>query len=164
MGFIAQAIVAEAIALSFRGGPADDDKDGEYLDDWIMSLFVYGTLRNATAMIPGAGQVINSGIARTNNNPTDDRVSLSPVVSALEGSAGIAQDLYKTAVGNGNARQTVRDVATLISITTGLPASAAARPVGYGASIAQGKVDPTSLADLTRGLISGSPSPESKQQ
>ncbi|MDD4913285.1 MAG: hypothetical protein PHP57_13410 [Sideroxydans sp.] len=163
MGFYAPSVVAEAIAQLFRGGPGDDDKDGEYLDDWLMALFVTGPVRNATAFVPFVGSVANSAIARFNKNPNDDKMSISPVVSVIESSAGVGSDLYKAANGEGNARMTVRDVATLISITTGLPASVAARPVGYLAGIAQDKIKPTGAIDATRGVITGTASPESKR-
>jgi len=163
LGFYVPALVAQAIAEGFRGGPGDDDKDGEYLDDWLMSLFVYGPIRNATAFVPFVGQVANSMIARFNNNPIDDRVSLSPVISALESAGGAVKDAIDIASGEGNAKQTVRDVATLISLSVGLPASVAARPLGYLAGAAQGKIDPTGPIDLARGLITGAPSPESRQ-
>jgi len=163
LGFYAPALVAQAIADGFRGGPGDDDKDGEYLDDWLMSLFVYGPIRNATAFVPFVGQAVNSVVARFNDNPADDKMSIAPVIGAIEGAAGAPVGLYKSAVGEGNAQRTVKDVATLISITTGLPASVAARPISYAAGVAQGKVEPTGPVDLARGLVTGSASPESRQ-
>jgi len=163
IGFFVPALVAQAIADAFRGGPADDDKDGEYLDDWLMSLFVYGPLRNATAFVPFVGQAANSAVARFNNNPVDDRVSVAPAVGAIEGMAGVPIDLYKTAIGEGKDQRTIKDLATLISITTGLPASVAARPVGYLAGVSQGKVESTSPADAVRGLVTGVASPESRR-
>lgn len=162
LGFYAPALVAELIAQAFRGGPSDDDKDGEYLDDWLMSLFVYGPMRNLTAFVPFVGQTVNSAVARFNHNPTDDKMSVAPVVGALEAGAGVPIDLYKAVIGEDNATRTIKDVATLISITTGLPASVAARPLSYAAGIGQDKVDPTGPVDLARGLITGAASPESK--
>jgi hypothetical protein len=162
LGFYAPALVAELIAQAFRGGPGDDDKDGEYLDDWLMATLVYGPMRNATAFVPFVGQAINSAVARFNGNPMDDRISLSPAISAIEGMGGVPLDLYKNSIGEGNAQRTVKDVATLISITTGLPASVAARPIGYLAGIEQRTVQPTSAPDMVRGLVTGAASPESK--
>lgn len=162
LGLYAPALVAEAIAQAFRGGPGDDDKDGEYLDDWLMALLVWGPMRNMTAMVPFAGQIANSAMARANDNPTDDRMSF-PVVGALEAAAWAPVDVYKAVTGNGNAQRTVKDVATLISLTTGLPANIAARPVSYAAGIMQDKIDPTGAADALRGLITGTASPESRQ-
>ena len=161
-GFYAPAVIATLIAELFRGGPGDEDDDGEYLDDWMMSVFGFGVMRNATAFVPVLGQVTNSAIARFNSNPLDDRMSLSPAISLIEGSAGVPYHLYKMAVDEGNAQRTVKDVATLISVTTGLPASAAARPIGYIAGGMQGKIEPTSEADMVRGLVSGVASKESR--
>jgi len=49
-----------------------------------------------------------------------------------------------------------------VSIATGLPAVAIARPLGYLAGVEQGKIEPTSAVDMARGLITGTPSPTSK--
>ena len=162
LGFYIPAMVAELVAQAFRGGPGDDDKDGDYLDDWLMATLVYGPMRNATAFVPFAGQVINSAVARFNGNPNDDKMSMSPAVSAIEAAVGVPFDLYKSAIGEGNAQRTVKDVATLISLTTGIPASVAARPISYLAGVEQRTIQPTSAPDLVRGLATGAASPESK--
>jgi hypothetical protein len=162
LGFYAPALVAEAVAQMFKGGPGDDDKDGEYLDDWLMALFVYGPMRNITAMVPVVGAAANSAIARFNGNPVDDRMSVAPAVGAMEAGAGVPFDLYKAVKGEGDAQRAVRDVSTLISIATGLPAHALARPVGYVSGVAQGKTDPTGAIDFTRGVVTGAASPESR--
>jgi hypothetical protein len=162
LGFYIPAMVAELVAQAFRGGPGDDDKDGDYLDDWLMATLVYGPMRNATAFVPFAGQVINSAVARFNGNPNDDKMSMSPAVSSIEAAVGVPFDLYKIAIGEGNAQRTVKDVATLISLTTGIPASVAARPISYLAGIEQRTIQPTSAPDLVRGLATGAASPESK--
>jgi hypothetical protein len=164
MAVYAPALVAEAVAQLFKGGPGDEDKDGEWLDDWLMSLFVTGPMRNVTALVPFIGSAVNSAIARFNSNPTDDKMGMSAAVGMIESSAGVPYDLYKSAIGEGNAQRTVRDVATLISITTGLPASAAARPIGWLAGVAQGKTEPTSPVDAVRGLVTGTASADSKQK
>lgn len=164
LGFYAPAVIAELVAQAFRGGPGDDDNDGDYLDDWLMATLVYGPMRNATAFVPFAGQVINSAVARFNGNPNDDRMSLSPAVSSIEAAVGAPYDIYKASIGEGNAQRTAKDVATLISLTTGLPASVAARPISYLAGVEQRTVQPTSAPDLVRGLVTGAASPESKQR
>ena len=56
----------------------------------------------------------------------------------------------------------VRDVATLLTLLTGLPVSAVARPLGYLAGMSDYRVNPTSGADMARGLVTGVASPESK--
>lgn len=164
LGFYAPAVIAELVSQAFRGGPGDDDKDGDYLDDWLMATLVYGPMRNATAFVPFAGQVINSTVARFNGNPNDDKMSLSPAVSSIEAAVGVPYDLYKAAIGEGNAQRATKDVATLISLTTGLPASVAARPISYLAGLEQRTIQPTSAPDLLRGLATGAASPESKQR
>jgi hypothetical protein len=139
-----------------RGGPEDEDDDG-YLDDWLSALFVWGTMRNATAMIPGVGQGINAVVNATNSKPYDDRLATSPAISMLEATARAPYTAYKAIVDEGSPQKAVRDVATLISMTVGLPATLAARPIGYMAGVEDGRIEPSGPVDAARGLITGSP-------
>lgn len=162
VGLLVPIWVAEAIAIAFRGSPDDEDDDGWYLDDWIASVIGMGTIKGALAMVPFVGQAINAGFARFNDNPIDDRISLSPAVSLLESSVGAPNSVYKALFADGNARTAVRDVASAISLATGLPAYAAARPLGYIAGMADDRVNPTGGLDIARGLVTGAVSPESR--
>jgi hypothetical protein len=161
-GFFAPAWVAQAIALAFRGGPDDDDKNGSYLDDWIAQVFGWGTLRAGTAMVPVIGQTINATANTFNGKPYDDRISTSPAISMIESAVSVPSDVYKLAAGKGSATKTVRDVASLISLTVGVPASAVARPAAYLTDVATDKAKPTGPVDVARGVITGASSPASK--
>jgi hypothetical protein len=160
-GLLVPIWVAEAIAQAFRGGPGDEDDDG-YLDDWLMAVFGLGTLRGMTAQIPIAGQVGQMAVSRFNNNPADDKFSLSPAVSLIESAVGSPASVYKAIIEDGNAQKAVRDVAAAATLLTGLPFYAAARPVGYAAGVAQGKIEPTDAVDAVRGTVTGTASKESK--
>lgn len=163
LGFLVPIWAAEAIAQAMRGGPEDKDDDG-YLDDWLAAVFGFGTIKGSLAMVPFVGQLANAGIARFNSNPADDKMSLSPAVSLLESAVGVPIDVYKaiTDPEKLNTRNAVRDVASAVSIATGLPAVAIARPLGYLAGVEQGRIEPTSAADMARGLVTGTPSPASR--
>jgi Large polyvalent protein associated domain 22 len=164
VGLLVPLWAAEAIAQAFKGGPDDPDKDG-YLDDWLAAVFGFGTIKGLLAMIPIAGQAANSAVNKLNNNPMDDRISLSPGLNLLESAlGGNVQTVHEILSDSKdvNARRAVRDVATLVSIFTGLPAYAVARPVGYLAGVADNKIQPTGGVDAARGLVTGTASPESK--
>jgi hypothetical protein len=165
LGMMAPLWMAEAIAIAMRGGPEDKDDDG-YLDDWLAAVFGIGTIKGTMAMVPFIGQLVNASINRFNSNPADDKMSLSPAVSLLESAVGVPMDVYKAIADPEklNARNAVRDVASAVSIVTGLPAIAFARPLGYLAGMADNRIEPTGPADLARGLVTGSASPESKQR
>jgi len=161
MGSMAPIWVAEAIAIAFRGGPEDEDDDG-YLDDWLAEVFGMGTLKGLLAQIPIAGQFGVAAAKRFNDNPLDDRVSMSPAVSLLEASVSAPESVYKAIVEEGSAQKAIRDVATLVSVATGIPVYGVARPIGYAAGVAQGRIEPEGLVDAARGLITGTASPESR--
>lgn len=161
VGLLVPIWVAEAIAQAFRGGPGDEDDDG-YLDDWLMAVFGLGTIRGLTATVPIAGQGAQMIVSRFNNNPADDKFSLSPAISLLEATASSPFSVYDAIIEDGNAQKAVRDVAAAATLLTGLPFYAAARPVGYAAGVAQGKIEPTDAVDAVRGTVTGTASKESK--
>jgi hypothetical protein len=162
LGFLVPAMVSELIVQAFRGGPEDEDKDGTTIDDWLAALFK-GNLRAGLAMLPGVGQVLNAGVNTFNRKPYDDRISTAPAISMIESAVSAPHSVYKAVTEDGSSKKAVRDVATLISLTTGLPANAIARPLGYVADVEDGKVAPTSAADAVRGAITGAASPDSKR-
>lgn len=161
-GFLVPAIVAEAIVQVFRGGVGDEDDDGEYLDDWLAALFLFAPLRNVTAMVPVLGQATNAAVNAWNSKPYDDRISTSAAISMIESAVKAPVSVYKSVAEEGSAQKAVRDVGTLISMSVGLPGNLAARPIGYLAGVADGGIEPTSPADLARGILTGAASKESR--
>lgn len=160
-GFLAPAWVSTAIALAFRGGPDDEDKDGQYLDDWIAQTFGWGTIRSATALVPVVGQIVNAASNRFNQKPYDDRISTGAGISFLESATAVPGDIWDHTQGRGKATKTVRDVASLLSLISGLPISGAARPLNYAVAVSEG-AKPTGAVDAARGAITGVASPASK--
>ena len=162
-GVLAPAWIAEAVAIAFRGGPDDEDKDGSYLDDWLMAVLGMGTVKTVLASIPFVGGLANAGLNTWNSKPYDDRTSFSPAISLLEATVGAPRSVYKAIVEDGAKQKAVRDVATLISVATGLPAMLVARPIGYLTGVADNRIKPTGPADAARGIATGTASPESKR-
>ena len=162
-GLLVPIWVAEAIAQAFRGGPEDEEGDG-WLDDWLMAVFGLGTIRGLVAQVPIAGQAAQLVVNRFNDNPADDKFSLSPAVSLIESAVSSPASVYKAIADDGSAQKAVRDVATAATLITGLPLFAVSRPLGYLAGLADDRIEPTGPADLARGLVTGTASPESKQR
>ena len=160
-GLLVPIWVAEAIAHAFRGGPEDEDDDG-YLDDWLMAVFGLGTLRGLVAQVPIVGQAAQLVVNRFNDNPADDKFSLSPAVSLIESTVSAPASVYKAIVDEGSAQKAVRDTAAAATMITGLPIYAVSRPLGYLAGLADQRVEPTSPVDLARGLVTGTASAESR--
>lgn len=161
-GFAIPALLADAIATAMRGGLEDDEEDG-YLDE-LFGWFFLGQVRFGVAAVPVVGQAANAVIGGFTSAPYDDRVSTSPAISVIEAGARVPYEVYKSAFeGDEFSRRDVRDTLNLLGIITGLPLGALGRPVGYATGVAQGDVVPTGPADAARGLITGTPSPESRQ-
>lgn len=155
MGFMIPAILSEAITQAMSGAAFDDSDDDGYLDN-ILSIFFGGQARMATAMVPVIGPVAQMGINAFNDKWYDDRISTSPVMSALEASARVPYDLFKLATDEeANMKRPIQDLLTLTGMATGLPVAPLSRPIGYAVEMEQGNVEPKNAADMARGFISG---------
>lgn len=157
--------VAEAIALAMRGGPDDGDDDGELIDDWLASIFGFGTAKGLTAMVPGLNWLAQPVVGRFTDTPIDDRFSLSPTIGVVERAiVGNTQTVMDALDDDKEVKwqRAIRDGAAALTLLTGLPLLPLARPLGYAAGVAQGTIEPQGPADLARGLVTGTASPESK--
>jgi len=171
LGFAAQAIISDAIVRTMRGGWEDDDNDG-YLDvfmDWIFGSMA----RSAVAMVPfgstamtALSQIVMPVIKGKAGTGYDDRIQSSPSISALTSSTvGVGRAILDVvSEGKEVTGQDVKDVMTLISLSTGVPVTILGRPVSYLVDVNRGKVEPTSTVDLMRGLITGTATKESKKR
>ena len=171
LGFAAQAIISDAIVRTMRGGWEDDDNDG-YLDvfmDWIFGSMA----RSAVAMVPfgstamtSLSQIVMPVIKGKAGTGYDDRIQSSPSISALTSSTvGVGRAILDVvSEGKEVTGQDVKDVMTLISLSTGVPVTILGRPVSYLVDVNRGKVEPTSTVDLMRGLITGTATKESKKR
>lgn len=158
----APAILGNAIKRSFKGqNMLDADEDGNYADDAI-DLLLYSQFGYVSAMTGPAGNFLNAVINKTNDNPFDDRVNLSPVVSSIETAIKAPQTIgeaMRTGRGSGAA---VRNGAMAIGLVSGLPVSLVGKPLGYLADVDERKAQPTGPIDFTRGLVTGKPGGKAK--
>jgi hypothetical protein len=163
MGFAAQALVGQAIADLMRGGWDDDEEDG-YLDE-ALNWFFSSQLKLGLSSIPIAGPLANVALGGFTEARFDDRLSVSPVLSVVEGGLLAPASVYDSVVnGEKFNRADVRNVLTLLGLVSGLPLVPLAKPLGYAADVANGDVEPTGPLDAARGAITGAPSPGSKTQ
>jgi hypothetical protein len=163
MGFAAQALVGQAIADLMRGGWDDDEEDG-YLDE-ALNWFFSSQLKLGLSAIPVAGPLANVALGGFTEARFDDRLSVSPVLSVVEGGLLAPASVYDSVVNGEKFNRTdVRNVLTLLGLVSGLPVLPLAKPLGYTADVANGGVEPTGPLDAARGAITGAPSPGSKTQ
>ena len=156
MGLAIPAIIADAIVIAMAGKGLDQDDDDEYLDDILKSLFG-SQFKTITATIPYGGQFATAAYNKAfTPSKADDRVSLSPAISVLEGAVGVPIELYKRIAGDANnEKKLTKDALTLIGVMTGLPTGPVGKPVGYVMDVQSGKAEPTGPVDFTRGLVTG---------
>lgn len=151
-GMLLPTIITEAIMMSFRGSPPDDDDNGK-LDElaWLLGL---GHLHNIAAMVPGVGQLARLATGDQN------RFGVAPAVSVLEQALQAPQAAFKYFTddekGRGTARTTViRDTLTLLGMTTGLPFAALKRPATYLSAVEEDRADAEGPMDVIPGLLGG---------
>jgi hypothetical protein len=135
-------------------GKFDEDDDDSYVDDLLSTAF-WSQAQYVTAMVPWVGQLINAGVNKFNDNFYDDRMSLSPVVSLLESSAGAVKSAYDVVTGEEVTKRDVKDILTAIGFWSATPVGPIGKPVGYLMDVAEGEAEPTGAADFLRGLVSG---------
>jgi len=160
-GFLVPAWVAEAIVQGMRGG-GDDDEDDGYLDEFL-SFFFGAPLRTTAAMVPIAGPITTRIVAGFTPQQYDDRLASAPAIGAIESAGRAPHSIYKAIADDGSASRAIKDSLTLIAMLTGVPVTAANKPLGYLAGVGQGDIEPTSTLDAVRGTISGAASPDSKR-
>lgn len=155
MGVMLPAVLSELIVRAMSGKGFDEDDDDFYLDD-AMSAFFGSQFKTIAATVPYGGQVAVSVYNRFNNQRYDDRLSLSPVISVIEGTAGVPYELYKNIAEDAdNEKKITKDVLTLVGVMSSLPAGPIGKPVGYLMDVNSGKAQPTGPIDFTRGLVTG---------
>jgi hypothetical protein len=155
-GFAIPNIIAEAISQGVSGDLWDDKDDDGYLDT-MGSIFFGSQVKGLTAMVPGAGQVIQVMVNRFDDKWYNDHISTSPAVNAIEAAGRVPYDAYKIATEDEVAmRGPIHDALTLIGLVSGVPVGPLAKPLGYIANRQQGEYEePENALETTRGLISG---------
>jgi hypothetical protein len=125
LSILMPAVVAQVISGLIRG-TEDDDDDGDTLDDLLASAFFAAPAKATFAMLPG-GVVGNAIIGQFTAARYDDRMMSTPAIAALEKSlAGIRRIVTLDVDTIGK----VKDVATLMTMASGLPVAPAARVLG----------------------------------
>lgn len=160
LGFMAPAVLSEAIVTAMRGGIDDEDDDG-YLDD-ILAKFWGSQGRFALAMVPIAGPMAAAVFNAANDKPYDDRLT-TPAITTIENASRAPAEVYKAILEDGDQSKALKDTLSLMTLLTGIPFNAAARPLGYLADVAEGDVTPTGPVDFARGLVTGTASPASRE-
>ena len=154
MGFMIPAVLSEALVRAAGGKGFDEDDDDQYLDD-AMNIFFGSQWRGLTALLPGIGPAVNSGINAFNDKWYDDRITTSPAVSMLESAVHSPKSVYDAIHDKRKSSKAVKDTLTALGLLTGLPVAPLARPIGYATDVATGQAKPTGPIDFTRGLVTG---------
>jgi len=152
----APAFLGQMIADALRGRlPEDDDEDGSVLDDWL-AYFLKSNLMYLTAMAPFFGQSANAIINSFDDNPMNDRISISPVVSMAEGAIRGGKNASKAFSGDDvNDGRLIADVASGVGFFSGLPLGQPARPAAYAAAVSEGRVNADTPYEIMTGILAG---------
>lgn len=157
MAFAVPSFMAELIVKGLKGDlPDDEDDDGSELDDWL-AWFTGSQLRYATAMVPFAGQVINSAVNAFDDKPYNDKIALSPVVGMAETLARTPKSIYQAVTDDGDVSRAIQNTLTSLGFVTGLPLGQLGKPLGYAADVAEGDTEIDSPLDPLRGIVAGPP-------
>jgi hypothetical protein len=154
--FMLPAVISDIIVKGMRGEFGEGD-DEELMMTWLDSFFG-SQFRTATATTPMVGPLLNTVVGKFTDQPFDDRLSLSPVLSVLEGVAGVPNQIYKGLTKDQvNEKKVLKDVLMLTGIASNLPIAPLGKPLGYLMDVESGKARPSGPVDFARGLVSGQP-------
>ena len=96
------------------------------------------------------------GVNTFDDNPVNDRITMSPALNTVEQIARAPSGIYKKAAEDkGRTSKVVDDAMTLFTAVTGIPVAAAARPTKYLIDVAEGEVEPKNPVDFIRGVVTG---------
>jgi hypothetical protein len=135
LGIVLPSIINELITAAGQGGQGDDDKDNMLIDDWAWRFLAVGPGRYTAAVIPLAGNVMSKAVNAWNDNPADDRLNLSPIVSSAESILKAGPSTIAAFEGKDRPSNAIRNVSELLGMLTGLPFKAAAKPIGAIADV-----------------------------
>jgi hypothetical protein len=131
-------------------------EDDNYLAHEATNLFLLGPVQQLASFVPGGAAAERLLESWASKHWADDHLNTSPAITSIEAAGRAGPEVYETiAHGKPLDRREVYDVLTWITLITGIPAGAAARPLGYAADVASGKARPTSTADEIRGAVAG---------
>lgn len=148
------AIVSKTLAGKLT---EDEDKDGKFWDDLMMSLFGTALFKETVAGVPYVGQAANYAMNKYNNNPVDDKLSLAPSAALFELGVSLPAKIIRDASKEELKKQTVKDALTVAGAISGLPVGWFGKPIGYQMDVNDRKAKPTGPIDYTRGLVTGQP-------
>jgi hypothetical protein len=151
-GMMIPAIMSQG-AYRVASGVLDKNDDHKYMDD-VMDLFFMGQVKEALALAPVLGPLIDNQIERMEGHPYSDRLRLSPVIENLQKAAAAPKEIYDALENHGPKSPAIRDAFSLLGMMTGLPLQPIAKPLGYLSDLQEHKIrKPTGPIDYTRGLL-----------
>ena len=136
-------------------GKLDENDDGHYSDD-LLNLFFGSQVDEALALAPFVGPTINYNLkVASSDRPKDERFVMAPGFALIE-KLGMTYPHTRDAIkGRGKPSAAIKDWMTLIGLYYGVPTQPLAKPLGYMADVATGKVKSRGALDYARGLVTG---------
>ena len=152
------AIISGLIMRGLGGRLGEDKDDDGYIHDDVARAFLNDIMGYKAGLIPVVGQLGLIPINAQNDLPWDDDIVSSPSIEALQDSLRVVVDLPKTIYEEGFEGTTgkqIRDVSTLITLSTGIPVTPLGRTFGYLRDVQRGYVEPKGPIDFIRGVVTG---------
>jgi hypothetical protein len=133
--FLTIALAGAVAELVMKGmsGEIDGDDDDGYLDD-IYEAFKWGQLKTVARMFPPGANIVTSGVvSRMNESKFDDKLSMSPVVNALEKGLDVFGDVDKAVEKDTPKyrRKAVQSTLNTVTLLTGVGVAPLAKPINF---------------------------------
>ena len=160
------SIVSAILTQMISGFDTGDDDEWDTYD--TLRLLIAEPMKNVIAMAPFLGGAVTTGGAALANadvawakfiwgeDPYQGRMMNAPAFDALATGGSSLIQWMKAAEGDDfNARSATRGTLDLLSVVTRMPLGALKKPAGWTAGYLAGEIEPESIDEVVRGLISG---------
>ena len=151
------AVAAQLIADVAKGEFPDE---AEELPEYALELFLLAPIKQFASYFPSGGAAITYISGQFTPEFYDDRLSISPVFSYVEG-VGRGVSNVVGAVSDAitgeevKVSKAVSGMMNTFSITTGIPSKWLERPTVYMLKVSEGTARPQSVVDYVQGFTTG---------
>lgn len=160
MAYIALIAAPAVIGDLIYGGlqnnlPGSDvsKNDGD-ISDWL-AWMTGSQLKYMSAFVPGGGPIMGMIENAATGKQIDDRISISPVLSAGEGALKTGQELASR--HNVDDGRKIRDVMSAMGFILHIPLGQPAKSISYAVDVNEGHERPDSPLSYIKGLVAGPP-------
>ena len=154
-GWLYAIAIPSILSKIFRGEILGGEDEDELGDD-IWQNLILAPIEGTAATLPGGAMFSRLVAGQFTDAAYDDRLSMSPMVGALEAGRGVSNITKKLLTdGKDVSGRDIRDFMSFLGLVSGLPLNALGKPVAFMMDLDDGKQRADNTLDYTKGILTG---------